>query len=215
MTIGVAIALPTPTTAAESTLVAAALIGQQRVPGAGRSVCPNTTQDHTGHEILTGLQLAADQLGIGTVGDPEAQVDGLELFLVAQVNPGAAWRLDRRDGSEQRVDGLARLRCAVLWLGDQRLLRNGRFLECADILPARLHPLDELLLLVGCHGLEPLQHLRLPLGIVSAASPYAASRADSAGITLTAGFESASAAVLGARFHGTICGGSPRRSACG
>src|ERR1700720_1080944 len=110
MTIGSAIGLSTSTATATESALAAALVGQQRVPGAGRCVCPNTTQDHAGHELLARLKLAADQLGIGTVGDPEAQVDGLELFLLAQVNPGAAWRLDRRDGSEQRVDGLARLR---------------------------------------------------------------------------------------------------------
>src|ERR1700681_4495289 len=215
MTIGVGIGLSTSTATAESTLVPALVLGQQGIPRPGRRVCPNTTQDHAGHEILAGLQLAADQLGVGAVGDPEAQVDGLELFLVAQVDPGAAWRLDGRDGPEQRVDGLARLRRAVLRLGGERLLRDGGLLECADILPARPHPLDELLLLVGRHGLEPFQHLRLPLRIVSAAASSTTSGAARSLVALIAARESAPTIVLSAAFEPAICGGSPGRAGRG
>src|SRR5262245_24418789 len=73
----------------------AALIRQQGVPrvlSAGRR--SRTAGHHTGDEFSAGLKLAAQKLSVRTVGDPQSQVDRLQLFV--DIEPDAAARLNRR-----------------------------------------------------------------------------------------------------------------------
>src|ERR1035437_5351146 len=146
---------------------AAALTRHERVArarGRGRRR-PHRAQQDARHKVHSLLQFAAQPLRVRAVGDAEPQVHRLELFI--HVQPRAASRLDRRQRREERVDRLSRLHRAVFGGGQRApgcgagLLAGGRLghqrFEGARVAAVRFHAVDELLLLVGRHGLEALE----------------------------------------------------------
>src|SRR5438046_3019092 len=73
MTIGMD--LPAPPAAAAGPARSAALVGHQRVAGArGRRVRPRVAEEDAGHDFHVLLELAAQQLRVRTVSDPQAEV---------------------------------------------------------------------------------------------------------------------------------------------
>src|SRR5262245_30273646 len=143
--------------AAEVAAAIAALLQKRiAVRASRRTLCVG--QDDAGHYVGIGLQVAADDLGVGAVRDAGNHVDRLELLV--DVEPRATRPLDRRERREERVDGRRRfgLRTAF-WFGRRR----HRFFKHARVAAASFDALDELLLFVGRHRLEAFEHSGLTI----------------------------------------------------
>ena len=121
------------------------------------------------HHLCAFLNFAVQQLGIRAVRDAEAYADGFQLFV--RIQPDPALRDSGGKGSEQRID---RGRCLLRGRAWLRLVALGvaggcqHLFEDAGVHAAILHARDELLLFVGRHRLQALEHAGLPVAAVAA-----------------------------------------------
>ena len=147
--------------------------------GAGAHLRPRRGEaGHVCDDFGAGLEVVADEFGVGAVGDAEPHGDRLQLLV--NVEPHPARRLWRhRQRGKERIDCRRRLWSAVFRLTDRGSgggaapasgLRDGG-LERARVLAACLQPCEKLLLLVGIHGFESFEQL----GGISAAAKATAS----------------------------------------